>query len=216
VHQVLMNLASNAAQAMPSGGRLAISAAPFYVRDSVARAHPELREGPYVSLEVRDSGKGMDSTTLNRAFEPFFTTKGAGAGTGLGLAMVHGIMHDHEGSVQLESESGVGTVVRCLFPALEGVVVTAAKPSRATLEAGDGRVVLFVDDELSLLAVGKRRLESLGYVVHIAGTPAEALGVLADTDRHLDLLITDYSMPGMDGLEVGAAARRARPRPSIA
>jgi CheY-like chemotaxis protein len=90
-------------------------------------------------------------------------------------------------------------------------VVTAAKPSRATLEAGDGRVVLFVDDELSLLAVGKRRLESLGYVVHIAGTPAEALGVLADTDRHLDLLITDYSMPGMDGLEVGAAARRARP-----
>jgi signal transduction histidine kinase len=119
VHQVLMNLASNSAQAMPGGGHLKISAAPFYVRDSVARANPGLREGPYVSLEVRDSGSGMDPATRDRAFEPFFTTKGPGAGTGLGLAMVHGIMHDHQGTVQLESELNVGTVVRCLFPALE-------------------------------------------------------------------------------------------------
>jgi PAS domain S-box-containing protein len=212
VHQVLMNLTSNSAHAMTQGGRLVIKAAPLYVRDSVARANPGLREGQYLALEVRDSGRGMDPTTRGRAFEPFFTTKGPGEGTGLGLAMVHGIMHDHHGSVQLESEAGVGTVVRCLFPAVdEGTVASAVGTATVSVREGRGECILFVDDEPSLLTVGKRRLERTGYSVVVTESPREALRILADPDRRVDLLITDYSMPEMNGLALGRAAVAARP-----
>ena len=211
VHQVLMNLTSNSAQAMPGGGRLVISAAPLYVRDSVARANPELHEGPYLALEVRDSGHGMDLGTRARAFEPFFTTKAPGEGTGLGLAMVHGIMHDHEGSVQLESEAGVGTVVRCLFPAMDEADVGVTHPTTAPARDGRGECILFLDDETALLTVGKRRLERHGYSVVTTSSPEEALEMLRDPERRVDLLVTDFSMPGMNGLEVGQAAVAARP-----
>ncbi len=116
VHQVLMNLATNAAHAMPGGGTLDVAVEPLHVHAEIARANPDLREGPYLSLGVRDTGTGMDAKTRARAFEPFFTTKAKGSGTGLGLAMVHSIMRDHAGSVLLESEPGAGTHVRCLFP----------------------------------------------------------------------------------------------------
>jgi len=211
IHQVLMNLTSNSAQAMSQGGQLAISASPLYVRDSVARANPELREGPYLALEVRDSGHGMDLSTQSRAFEPFFTTKRLGEGTGLGLAMVHGIMHDHDGSVQLESEAGVGTVVRCLFPALDDAEQDLAVAITPKSQEGNGECILFVDDETPLLIVGQRRLERLGYSVITTSSPDEAIAVLRDTTRRIDLLITDYSMPGLTGVDVGQAAVTARP-----
>lgn len=211
IHQVLMNLAANSAQAMAAGGRLELTAAPLFVRDSVARANPELREGPYVSLEIRDSGAGMNAATRGRAFEPFFTTKRVGEGTGLGLAMVHGIMTDHDGTVQLESEEGVGTVVRCLFPVLDPVA-DSDEPDTATIAApGRGELILLVDDEASLLEVGKRRLAQIGYQAQIAASPQAALTLLSDTSVHCDLVITDYSMPGMTGLELGAAIREIRP-----
>jgi hypothetical protein len=116
VHQVLMNLATNATQSMPDGGTIDFTVEHLQVQADVARANPDLHEGPYLSLGVRDSGTGMDAKTIARAFEPFFTTKAKGKGTGLGLAMVHIIMRDHAGSVLLESEPGTGTHVRCLFP----------------------------------------------------------------------------------------------------
>jgi PAS domain S-box-containing protein len=211
IHQVLMNLTSNSAQAMGSGGRLELSAVPFYVRDSVARANPGLREGAYVSLEVRDSGTGMSAEARGRAFEPFFTTKRLGEGTGLGLAMVHGIMTDHDGSAQLESEEGVGTVVRCLFPVLDPTAIGDEPSTAASAEGGRGESILLVDDEQSLLAVGKRRLAQIGYHAQVAASPEEALKLLADASARFDLVITDYSMPGMTGLELGAAVRELRP-----
>jgi PAS domain S-box-containing protein len=211
VHQVLMNLTSNAAQAMPRGGEMAIDVAPLYVRDSIARAHPDLREGPYVSLSVRDSGMGMDAATRERAFEPFFTTKPLGAGTGLGLAMVHGIMHDHQGAVQLESEVGHGTVVRCLFPSIEAPE-PAISPARERADlSGNGARVLFVDDEESLLAVGQRRLELLEYRVTTAALPTRALEILRAATEPFDLVITDLSMPGMSGLDLAEAISVAWP-----
>jgi signal transduction histidine kinase len=119
VHEVLMNLATNAAHAMPSGGLLDIDLKASTVSDRFACANPGLREGPHVLMAVRDTGHGMDPVTRTRAFEPFFTTKAAGGGSGLGLALVHGILRDHGGAVWLESEVGQGTTVSCLFPAVE-------------------------------------------------------------------------------------------------
>jgi PAS domain S-box-containing protein len=118
VHQVVMNLATNAAHAMPGGGLLEILLEPFYARDSFVRAHPSIQEGPFVRLAVRDTGHGMDAETQSRAFEPFFTTKPLGSGTGLGLSMVHGIILDLGGAVWLRSEEQQGTEVSCLFPVL--------------------------------------------------------------------------------------------------
>ncbi len=211
VHQVLMNLTTNSAHAMPGGGRLEVVAAPLYVRDSIARANPGLREGPYVSLEVRDSGDGMPAETMRRAFEPFFTTRATGEGTGLGLAMVHGIMHEHDGAVQLESEVGVGTVVRCLFPALESSERDDQRLAASNPPLGHRELILLVDDEPSLLIVGKRRLEALGYRVRTADAPHAALALFDDDTFRPALMISDFSMPEMSGLELGVEVARLRP-----
>jgi PAS domain S-box-containing protein len=211
VHQVLMNLASNGAQAMPRGGSLLFEVEPLYVHDSIARANPNLHEGHYVAMSVRDAGEGMPPETRARAFEPFFTTKSQVGGTGLGLAMVHGIMQDHSGAVMLESEVGVGTRVRCLFPAIEqeeirSVAVEASGPALR----GNGECVLYVDDEPSLLEAGRRRLESLGYQPITAANGAIALEFLRASPRKFDLVVTDLSMPGISGLELAEAIQTVR------
>ena len=164
VHQVLMNLATNASHAMEGGGVLDIDLQPFNVRDSFARANPGLREGQHVLLSVRDTGHGMDEATKARAFEPFFRTKAPGGGSGLGLALVHGILRDHGGTAWLESAVGEGTTVSCLFPAIEAETpeeLTQAKP----VPRGHGERILLLDDEPTLIAVGERRLQALGYEV---------------------------------------------------
>jgi PAS domain S-box-containing protein len=209
VHQILMNLATNAAHAMPGGGVLEIGVEPFYARDSTARAHPGLREGPYVMLTVRDTGSGMERAVRDRAFEPFFTTKPPGSGSGLGLAMVHGIMRDHEGTVELESEPGQGTLVRCFFPSLadeEDEVVPGASPT----PRGQGERVLFVDDEESLARVGDRRLQRLGYAGTAVTDPVRALETFRARPEAFDLVITDYSMPQLAGLDLARAVRELR------
>lgn len=210
VHQVLMNLATNSSHAMPGGGRLEIAASPLYVRDSVARANPGLREGAYVALEVRDSGVGMSEETKRRAFEPFYTTKPTGAGTGLGLAMVHGIMFDHDGAVLLESAPGHGTVIRCLFPTVETDEPEPGSLRHVDAPEGRGELVLLVDDEPSLLEVGKRRLERLGYRVRTSASPEHALALFEDVAFSPALLVTDYSMPGMSGVELATRVTSAR------
>ena len=210
VHQVLMNLGTNAVQAMSGGGVLEITVEPLYVRDSVARARPGLREGSYTLLRVKDTGVGMDLTVQARAFEPFYTTKQSGSGTGLGLAIVRGIILDHEGMVELESEVGRGTTVTCLFPTLEAgdeAVHHVVQP----IPSGNGERILFVDDERSLVRIADRILSDLGYVPTIETDSVRALELLRGAPDAFDLLVTDFSMSGLNGLDLARAVHTIRP-----
>jgi PAS domain S-box-containing protein len=210
VQQVIMNLATNAAHAMPGGGRFEVRAEPFYVRDSVARKYPGLHEGPHAVLTARDTGHGIDRSVRDRVFEPFFTTKPTGVGTGLGLALVHGIMRDHGGVVELESEPGVGTTVRCLFPAHLSDQAEAPIPSVGT-PRGNGQHVLLVEDEESLARVGERRLLALGYRTTVITDSLQAEKAFRAASADFDIVVTDYSMPHMTGIDLGRALRAIRP-----
>lgn len=210
IHQVVANLSTNAAHAMPGGGRLTVLLEPFYVRDSFARANPELSEGEYAVLTIRDTGHGMDAATRARVFEPFFTTKPPGAGTGLGLAMVHGIMKDHHGAVLLSSEVNEGTTVRCFFPVLQDDSVGQIEAEGLAPE-GEGRRVLLVEDEPGLARLGTRRLERLGYRVTVASDGGTALARFTADPAGFDVVITDFTMPRMSGLDLARELTRVRP-----
>jgi PAS domain S-box-containing protein len=210
IHQVLMNLATNSAHAMPRGGRLKITLSQHYVRDSEARSYPDLHEGPYNVLAVEDSGTGMDQATRERAFEPFFTTKAPGTGTGLGLAMVHTVMREHAGAVILKSEPGVGTLVRCFFPSLASDA-TEPPPDLHDIPEGNGQRILYLDDEPSLARLGQRRLESLNYQVKSETSGGRALELLRSDPAAFDLVVTDYTMPKMTGLDFSEAVHNIRP-----
>lgn len=210
LHQILMNLGTNAWHAMPNGGTLSIAVEPAYIRDSQLRAMPELREGPHVLVTTRDTGTGMTPSVKERAFEAFFTTKPAGVGTGLGLSMVQTIVKKHDGCVQIESEEGRGTSIRCYFPAIVDEVEETTAAKRSAVEGG-GERVLYVDDEPSLVRVGQRRLGSLGYAVTGITSSVEALDVFRARPNDFDIVITDYSMPRLDGLELASAIAAIRP-----
>ncbi len=210
VHQVLVNLATNAAQAMPQGGRIEIRLEPFYVGDSTARANPGLREGLYARLLVRDNGSGIDPAIRDRVFEPFFTTKPPGRGTGLGLSIVHSLMTEHEGLVRLESQVGQGTTVECLFPALASEPLEAG-PADPGIPQGRGERILLVEDEPGLARASGRRLSVLGYQVTVEIDPRAALARLQAGGEEFDLVIADYTMPHLDGLELAAALHDIRP-----
>ena len=210
VHQILMNLCTNAAHAMAEGGTLSIVVEPLYVRDSIARANPDLHEGPYTLLTVRDTGCGIDPAVMPRVFDPFFTTKPTGAGTGLGLAMVHGIMKSHDGAVRLASTLHEGTEVRCYFPAVEAVL-TEVEAAHQEVVPGAGERILFVDDEPPLARLGQRRLEGLGYAVTVATSGGQALALFRADPNSFDLVITDFTMPDRTGLELAAEIARTRP-----
>ncbi len=214
VQQVIMNLATNSAHAMPSGGVLEIGLQPLFVRDSMARAHPSLREGQHVLMSIADTGIGMDESVLARAFEPFFTTKAPGSGSGLGLAMVHGIMRDHQGDVHLKSAPGQGTAVTCFFPSVEPQDASSDQATPA-VPRGNGERILFVDDEPGLGEVGKRRLTSLGYDVTVASDPMKALEIARTDAKGFDLVITDYSMPRMSGLVLARSLLSVLPNVKI-
>ncbi|MGE0354040.1 MAG: PAS domain S-box protein [Gemmatimonadales bacterium] len=210
ISQVLLNLVTNSAQAMPDGGLVEIALENTYVRDHVARENPDLREGPYALLTVRDQGGGIDPSLRERVFEPFFTTKGPGQGTGLGLAMVHTVMQSHEGTVRLDSEPGRGTTVRCFFPALPTEPTGIAELAE-DIPPGQGERVLYLDDEPSLARLGERRLASLGYHATVSIDPETALSLFRVQPDLFDLVITDYSMPGMTGLAFAELIRAIRP-----
>jgi PAS domain S-box-containing protein len=210
IQQILMNLGTNAAHAMPGGGVIDIWAEAFYVRDSKARAHPELREGPHILVAVSDTGAGMSAEVKARALEPFFTTKPPGSGSGLGLSMVHGIMKEHQGGLELDSEPEAGTTVRCYFPVLDETN-GESNPGQGPVPDGRGQRILFIDDEPSLALVGRRRLEQLGYRVTAVTDGAEALALFRRDPAGFDVVMTDYSLPGRNGVELVRAMREARP-----
>lgn len=202
LHQVLMNLAANAALAMPGGGILEFVAEPYRAGSVVGRTDPELREGDYARVIVRDNGAGMDEATRDRAFDPFFTTREVGFGTGLGLATVHAIVRSLEGTVELHSEVGHGTEVRCYFPAHHGEVSLEPGSLPADLPAGHGEHLLFVDDEPALVRLGERQLSAMGYRVTTANSSTAALEIFLSAPGTFDLIITDHNMPQFTGLEL--------------
>ena len=167
-----------------------------------------------MQLLVVDDGRGTSPEVRERALEPFYTTKPPGEGSGLGLAMVLGIVQEHEGAMEIESEEGKGTTVRCIFPTIGGEP-GGRKGHASSLPRGEGVRLLYVDDEPALVAVGKRRLERLGYEVVASSRPEEALRVFKEDPARFDVVVTDLSMPHMDGLELAREIRKVAPDAAI-
>ncbi len=210
VEMAILNLAVNARDAMPDGGRLTLSAA-AETADAAHRAG--LRPGPYVRLSVADSGTGMDEATLQRAVEPFFSTKGVGKGTGLGLSMVHGLAAQLGGGLALSSRPGLGTRVELWLPA-GGEAAVAGERRASTDTPPRSGVVLLVDDEEAVRASTADMLTELGYAVVEAASAEEALR-LFDGGLSPDLLVTDHLMPGMTGAELIRHVGAARKLPAL-
>jgi PAS domain S-box-containing protein len=212
LEQVLVNLAVNARDAMPGGGRLTIDTGNVEVDETYASGRPALTPGRYIRLRVSDTGVGMDRATLDRLFEPFFSTKPKGRGTGLGLATVYGIVTGAGGTIDVYSEPGLGTAFSVLLPATSdraGVAEVAAGRS-ASLE-GHGETVLLVEDETSLRDLTSRILTRHGYRVRAMATGTEAIELARALGPAVDLLLTDVVMPEMMGNEVAAAVRAIVP-----
>jgi PAS domain S-box-containing protein len=211
VHQIVMNLGTNAWHAMRDrAGKLEVELEPFVVDQELAAHTPQLREGRYARLSISDSGKGMDQATLSRIFEPFFTTKVVGEGTGLGLSVVHGIMLSHDGAITVYSKPGVGTTFRLYFPAHSSEEATAEIQAAAT-PSGTGERVLFVDDEAPLARLGKAILERLSYSVDARTDVLEALELIRTDPGRFDLVIADQTMPSMTGIDFARQIRLIRP-----
>ncbi len=211
IHQVLMNLCSNAGHSMKdAGGLLEILSEDIRIDDDDLDAHPESSAGPWFKLVVRDTGHGMDEKTMDRIFDPYFTTKDQGEGTGLGLSVVHGIIKSHGGSILAESELGKGTTFTILLPAPEIKVDASRADAEEPLPTGN-ETILFVDDEEQITHVGKDMLERLGYKVIALTSPADALDAFNLASESYDLVITDKTMPKMDGFELAREIRKIRP-----
>jgi PAS domain S-box-containing protein len=212
LEQVLLNLAVNARDAMPGGGRLTIDTGNVEVDETYASGRPGLNPGRYVRLRVSDSGVGMDRATLDRLFEPFFTTKPKGRGTGLGLATVYGIVTGAGGTIDVYSEPGLGTAFSVLLPATADVAgETEAPAARPVSPDGQGETVLLVEDEASLRDLTSRILTRHGYRVHAMATGTKAVELARVPGQAIDLLLTDVVMPEMMGNEVAAAVRAIKP-----
>jgi two-component system, cell cycle sensor histidine kinase and response regulator CckA len=210
--QVIANLAVNARDAMPSGGKLTISTGNVVLDDEFCRVYPDCVPGPYVMVEVADTGRGIDEETLKRVFEPFFTTKGQGAGTGLGLSTVHGIVKQSGGHIFVDSEPGVGSSFKICLPPAGSQTVAATQPETpAVAEAPKGETILVVEDQDSVRALVKRVLEREGYEVIAVSDGDQGLKIIqGGTD--VDLLLTDIVLPGFtQGDTLGERALELRP-----
>jgi signal transduction histidine kinase len=205
----ILNLAINARDAMPAGGSLRIG---LENRSTDSGSPPELRPGQYAVIAIADSGTGMDEDTLARAFDPFFTTKAAGAGSGLGLPMVQGFAAQSGGAVQIRSRPGAGTTVELWLPqADEPPAATDGLETGETEAPGGAAGILLCDDDDDVRHFTGEYLASLGYEVHVANDGGEALRLL-ERRADIELLIVDYAMPGINGLETIRRARQRLPR----
>jgi PAS domain S-box-containing protein len=208
IEQVLVNLAVNARDAMPDGGRLLIEAENVELDEEYAYMHPDTTPGPYLRLKVSDTGVGMDAETAERIFEPFFTTKNDG--TGLGLATVYGIVTGAGGRIDVYSEAGFGTTMKIHLPATE--LEPSKEPAGTDPSgAGNGEVILVVEDEPDVRRMAERILAKGGYSVIGTAEGSEALRVCEQERQQIDLLLTDVIMPEMLGTELVERAREVRP-----
>jgi CheY-like chemotaxis protein len=211
IHQVILNLGINASHAVESQrGRIDVVLEPIDVNETLAATCPELHVGRYVRLVVADTGIGMTRDTLDHIFEPFFTTKAPARGTGLGLAVVRGIVKNHDGAITVSSEPGRGTRFSVYFPVVDGEVTGRHQP---VVEAfhGNGERVLFLDDEEPIVLLASRMLSRLGYRVEAHTRATDALADFRRRPAEFDLVLTDLSMPGASGLDFARSVLELRP-----
>ena len=211
VEQAVLNLAVNARDAMPSGGRLVLSTTRETLDEAFARSHPPMPAGQYNVLRVSDSGHGMARETLARIFEPFFTTKDVGKGTGLGLSMVYGTLKQIGGFIFVDSELNHGTTFRLYFPAAASPARDAAATSVSRSERHGHETLLIAEDEPSVRSLVASSLRRDGYRLLIAASAEEALATAQAHDGPIDLLLTDAMMPGKSGVELASLMRTQRP-----
>lgn len=210
IHQVIINLCNNAAHALEeTGGRIEVRIDRRTVDSSLHFVEKNIPPGEYVRLQVTDDGPGIPSEHLNRVFDPFFTTKDVGQGTGMGLTVVHGIIKAHAGGIRIESPPAGGTAVSCYFPASADPEPTEA-PEKPPPPPGRERL-LIVDDEPQIAAVARMRLERLGYRVEAFTDPQEAVSRFEAAPDAFDLVLTDWSMPAMNGDRLIRRLRELRP-----
>jgi PAS domain S-box-containing protein len=214
VEQVLMNLAVNARDAMPHGGKLAMETSNLEIPEDEAR-DLDLAAGRYVMLRVTDTGNGMDAVTLAHIFEPFFTTKPMGKGTGLGLSTVYGIVKQSGGGIQVESVPGSGTAFRIYLPATEGSRIKQGDRMMQTQVAGGSETILIAEDEPDLRELARIFLESYGYKVLEAGSAEQAIRTAEEFGARIHLLLTDVIMPGMSGRQLAEKILQKDPKTKI-
>jgi PAS domain S-box-containing protein len=215
VYQILVNLGTNAGQAMPAGGVLTLSLDLIRTTKVEAAACGELHEGAYVRVSVQDTGIGMTQATMERVFEPFFTTRGT-EGVGLGLSLVHRLVRDHDGAITIESEIGKGSTFRVYFPVVRA---DPSNPSQSLPDGaarGHGEHILYIDDEERLAHALKRLLTILGYRCSVYSEPQLAVNAFRASPDQFDAVIADITMRGMSGIDVAKELRAIRPRVPIA
>jgi PAS domain S-box-containing protein len=216
IQQVLLNLCVNARDAMPNGGTLAIEAKNCVVDEHYIAMNQQAEPGLYVAISVTDGGTGIPYDIIDKIFEPFFTTKEVGKGTGLGLSSVQAIVKNHDGFLNVYSEPGRGTTFKICFPAQANAAdFMASAPEEITLPRGNGETILVVDDEPSIIAITQHTLESFGYKMITATNGAEAVAVYAQQMNTVAAILTDLSMPVMDGRATVYALLKINPHAKI-
>jgi two-component system, cell cycle sensor histidine kinase and response regulator CckA len=211
LEQAIVNLAVNARDAMPDGGRITIETANIELDESYARTHLGVKPGPFVMIAVSDTGRGMDAETRRRIFEPFFTTKGVGKGTGLGLATVYGMVKQAGGDIWVYSEIGRGTTFKVYFPRVMDPVADALATPEDSAQPEGSETVLVVEDEDTVRNLTVMLLRQLGYNVLAASSGAEAIALSASCQDHIALLLTDVVMPNMSGRQLADELLPVRP-----
>lgn len=214
LESTLLNLALNARDAMPEGGKLTIETSNAYLDEEYCRHHDGVAPGQYILIAVSDSGAGMATETIDRAFEPFFTTKEAGKGTGLGLSQVYGFMKQSEGHVKIYSEPGEGTTIKLYLPRRDGDEVAISAEDSEGSDRGRGETILVVEDDDGVRQYAAEILRDLNYQVIEAKDSATALRLL-DADKKFDLLLTDVVLPGKNGRELANEVEKRRPEVKI-
>ncbi|MBF0524993.1 MAG: PAS domain S-box protein, partial [Deltaproteobacteria bacterium] len=210
IHQILLNLCTNAAHAMKNDGVLDVTLSEVYLDPETISLYPGLKPMPYIKLTVSDTGQGIDPDILDRIFDPFFTTKERGEGTGLGLAVVDGIVRGHGGAIDVHSEAGKGSIFTIFLPKYQGGIFEESREVSVTVVGGTEKI-LFVDDEAELARWGKMSLERLGYTVISEVSSLIALESFKSQPDDFDLVVTDYTMPGLTGVDLAREVVRIRP-----
>jgi len=219
IEQIITNMAINARDAMPEGGDLYISTQNITLDKEKAETIPDIQSGSYVRLEIEDTGEGMDEETQEQIFDPFFTTKGMAEGTGMGLSVVHGIVKNHDGLINVYSEPGEGTVFRIYFPAIgkQEEIQQKSEQEEKNLDEyrGQGETILIVEDEHSVLKYIENILRNFNYSFYSAQSAEESLDIFEDKQEEIELLLSDMILPGINGLELAEKLKKEKPNLNI-